>query len=35
MNEKIIKWMLEICNQEGYNTPSAVIKAYNIEQLGC
>jgi len=36
MNEiQKIKWTLELCNQEGYNKPSEIDKAYEIEILGC
>jgi len=36
MNEKqYIKWVLEICNQDGYNNPSELERSYNIEILGC
>jgi len=33
--EKIIKWVIEFCNQEGYNNPSEIKKAYEIELLWC
>jgi hypothetical protein len=35
MNQTIIKWALEICNQEGYKNTAEMTKAYNIIQLGC
>jgi len=36
MNElKSIKWALELCNQEGFKSPAEIIRAYNIQVLGC
>jgi len=33
--EKYLKWILEVCNQEGYKKPSEIQKAYEIELLWC
>ena len=30
-----LKWMLELCKQENYKSPSDIHKAYNVEILGC
>ena len=36
MNEtNVIKWALEVVNQEGYKTIKELETAYNVEQLGC
>jgi len=35
MELKNIKWVLELCNQEGYNTPKEIETAYNIAYRGC
>jgi len=34
MNKETVKWVLELCNQEGY-TPSEVEQQYKVEVLGC
>lgn len=33
--KKFIKWALEVTNQEGYKSPSELIKAYNWNNRGC
>lgn len=34
-NKQIIKFVLELTNQENYKSSAKVVKAYNIEILGC
>ena len=34
-DQNVIKWTLEVVNQEKYKTPAELEKAYNIELLGC
>ena len=31
----LIKWALELCNQEGYNSPHEIQREYNIQYRGC
>jgi hypothetical protein len=35
MEKQLIKWSMELCNQEGYGSPAEVLIAYNTELLGC
>ena len=35
MDNNVMKWVLEVTNQEGYKTPSELIRQYNIALLGC
>ena len=34
-NKQIIKWVLELTNQEQFKSPAEVVRAYNIQILGC
>jgi hypothetical protein len=34
-NLQLIKWALEVSNQEGYKSSGNLIKSFNIDLLGC
>ena len=31
----MIKYLLELCNQEGFKTSEDILREYNIKVLGC
>jgi len=35
METEIIRWVMELTNQEGFKSPAEVTRAYNIQMLGC
>ena len=35
VDKATIKWILRLCNEQGYKNPSEVISAYNQAYLGC